>query len=151
VTTTTTGELRRYMSERAMRLGTATAGAPLIPALGMRECKWLNLVLIPHIRNPRMCGAPRHSLRAYDPQPPRWEYPAGAWVLKVDSQGTLDIRGKKWRVSQTLAGNWVQIVRVEQRMLVFYCNALIRELDSGTQRSTIVERWIPESLPDNEL
>jgi transposase InsO family protein len=91
------------------------------------------------------------SLRAYDPQPPRWEYPAGAWVLKVDSQGTLDIRGKKWRVSQTLAGDWVQIVRVEQRMLVFYCNTLIRELDSGTQRSTIVERWIPESLPDNEL
>ena len=91
--------------------------------------------------------SPRH----YDPQPRKWEYPAGAWVLKVDCQGTLEIRGKKWRVSQTLAGDWVQIVQVEQRMLVFYCNTLIRELDPGIQRSTIVERWIPESLPGNEV
>ena len=91
------------------------------------------------------------SVRPYDPQPSRWEYPAGAWVLKVDCQGTLDIRGKKWRVSQTLAGEWVQIVTVEQRMLVFYCNTLIRELDPGTQRSTIVDHWVPDSLSDNSL
>lgn len=89
----------------------------------------------------------RPSPRRYDPHPPRWEYPQGAWVLKVDCQGKLDIRGKKWRVSRTLAGEWVQVVRVEPRMLVFYCNTLIRELDPGTQRSTIVDRWIPGSLP----
>ncbi len=91
------------------------------------------------------------SPRRYDPHPPRWEYPAGAWVLKVDCQGKLDIRGRKWSISDTLAGEHVQIVPIEQRMLVFYCNTLIRELDPAIQRSTIVERWIPEASADSEL
>jgi transposase InsO family protein len=91
------------------------------------------------------------SPRRYDPHPPRWEYPPDAWVLKVDSQGKLDIGGQKWRVSRTLAREWVQLVKVEHRMLVFYCNTLIRELDPGTQRSTIVERCIPGSLPPTEV
>lgn len=85
----------------------------------------------------------RPSPRRYDPQPPRWEYPEGAWVLKVDCQGKLDIQGQKWKVSKSLAGEWVQVVRVEQRMLVFYCATLIRELDPGIQRSKIIEHWIP--------
>jgi transposase InsO family protein len=83
------------------------------------------------------------SPRRYDPHPPRWEYPQGAWVLKVDCQGKLDIKGQKWRVAKALSGEWVQVVRVEQRLLVFYCTTLIRELDPGIQRSKIVERWIP--------
>lgn len=85
----------------------------------------------------------RPSPRRYDPHPPRWEYPEGAWVLKVDGQGKLDIQGQKWKVSKSLAGEWVQVVRVEQRMMVFYCATLIRELDPGIQRSKTVERWIP--------
>jgi Integrase core domain len=91
------------------------------------------------------------STRRYDPHPPRWEYAAGAWVLKVDCQGKLDIQGRKWNVSVSLAGEYVQIVPVDHRMLVFYCNTLIRELDCETQRSTIVERWIPQSSTNNEM
>ena len=90
------------------------------------------------------------SVRRYDPHPPRWEYPAGAWVLKVDCQGKLDIGQQKWRVSKTLAGEWVQVVRVETRMLVFYCNTLVRELDPESQRSNIIERWLPGSLENTE-
>jgi hypothetical protein len=91
------------------------------------------------------------SARRYVPHPPRWEYAPGAWVLKVDGQGKLDLQGRKWKVSRALAGEWVQVVRVEQRMLVFYCATLMRELDPGIQRSTIVERWIPASLPIQKL
>ncbi|HEX9110030.1 MAG TPA: hypothetical protein VF845_01020 [Terriglobales bacterium] len=81
-----------------------------------------------------------------------WEYPPGAWVLKVDCQGKLDICGQKWRVKPDPgAREWVQVVKVKQRMLVFYCNTLIRELDLGTQRATIVARWIPGSLPPTEV
>lgn len=84
----------------------------------------------------------RPSSRRYDPQPPRWEYPKGAWVLKVDSQGKLEIKGQKWKVSKALSGECVQVVSVEQRMMVFYCATLVRELDPATQRSTIIERWV---------
>ena len=87
------------------------------------------------------------SPRRYDPHPPRWEYPQGSWVLKVDCKGKIEIKGQKWRVGKALSGEWVQIVRVEQRMMVFYCTTLIRELDPGTQRSTIVERWVPHTAP----
>jgi transposase InsO family protein len=85
----------------------------------------------------------RPSPRRYDPHPPRWEYPEGAWVLKVDCQGKLDIKGQKWKVSKSLVGEWVEVVPVERRMLVFYCATLIRELDPGIQCSKIVEHWIP--------
>jgi transposase InsO family protein len=93
----------------------------------------------------------RASERRYDPHPPRWEYPSGAWVLKVDCQGKLDIGAQKWRVSKTLAGEWVQVMRVERRMLVFYCNTLVRELDPESQRSNIIERWLPGSSENTEV
>ena len=88
----------------------------------------------------------RPSLRRYDPKPPRWEYPEGAWVLKVDSQGKLDIKDQKWRISKALSGESVQVVRVEDRLLVFYCATLVRELHPSIHRSTIVERWITTEL-----
>src|SRR5487761_1526386 len=82
------------------------------------------------------------SLRRYDPNPPRWQYPEGSRVLKVDCQGKLDIRDTRWRVGRALAGEWVQIVEIESRLQVYYCTTLIRELEPSIQRSTIVERWI---------
>ena len=42
----------------------------------------------------------RPSVRRYDANPPRWEYPAGARVLKVDSQGKLTLAGKNWSISR---------------------------------------------------
>jgi len=42
----------------------------------------------------------------------------------------------------TLAGERVHIQLVEQRLLIYYCNTLVREIDPSIQRSTIVERWI---------
>jgi len=115
--------------------------------------RWEHNHVRPHealgMRTPATLWCP--SPRRYDPHPPRWEYPQGAWVLKVDCQGKLDIQGQKWKVSRALAGEWVQVVPVEQRMMVFYCTTLIRELDPGIQRSTIVERWIPNSPPPTEL
>ena len=92
----------------------------------------------------------RPSPRRYNPQPPRWEYPQGAWVLKVDCQGKLDSQGQKWKVSKALSGEWVQVVPIEQCMKVFYCTTLIRELDPAIQRSTIVERWIPKLVPPTQ-
>jgi len=67
-------------------------------------------------------------------------------VLKVDPQGRIEANGRPWKISKALSGERVQVVNVEERMLVFYCATLIRELDLGTQRSTIIERWVPRLL-----
>jgi hypothetical protein len=51
----------------------------------------------------------------------------------VDSEGKLKIKGQQWNISKALSGEWVQIVPVERRLLVFYCQTLIRELDPALQ------------------
>jgi transposase InsO family protein len=83
----------------------------------------------------------RPSCRRYDPRPPRWEYPRGAWVLKVDPQGKVEVQGWKWKISKALTGEWVQLVAIEDRVLVYYCATLFREIDLRLQCSTIVEHW----------
>ncbi len=91
----------------------------------------------------------RPSRRRYDPQPPQWEYPPGAWVLKVDPQGKVEVKGWKWKISKALAGEWVRLVVIEERVLVYYCATLFREIDLRLQCSTIVEHWrpYPNSVP----
>ncbi len=84
------------------------------------------------------------SSRRYNPQPLRWEYPEGAWVLKVDCQGKIETGGRKWKISRALAGDWVQLLPLGKRILVYYCATLVREIDPAIKRSTIVERLIAE-------
>jgi transposase InsO family protein len=89
----------------------------------------------------------RPSPRPYQPTPPDWQYPHGAWTLKIDCHGTIDIAGRCWRIAKSLAGERVLIQPVEQRYLVFYCNTLVRELDPPMKRSTIVQRFIETEKP----
>jgi transposase InsO family protein len=93
-----------------------------------------------HMQTPSQLWRP--SPRPYNPCPPPWQYPEGAWTLKVDCQGTIDISHRRWRIGKTLAGERVMIQPVEHRFLIFYCNTLVRELDPTMKRSTIVERFI---------
>jgi transposase InsO family protein len=93
----------------------------------------------------------RPSPRRYDPNPPRWQYPEDAWVRKVDSSGKLKLVGRNWNISQALAGDWVQLVQIEQWVQVYYCRTLIRELDLEGQRSTIVERCPSPQVPQPKL
>lgn len=86
----------------------------------------------------------RPSERRYEANPPAWEYPSGSRVLKVDSDGKITLQGEHWLISRALSGERIRLVSVEQRVLVYYCRTLVRELDLGNQRSTIVERWLPD-------
>jgi transposase InsO family protein len=87
------------------------------------------------------------SPRQYTPNPPAWEYPEGAWTLKIDSHGTIDIKEQSYRISKALVGERVRIVEAEERYLIYYCNTLIRELDPATKRSTIIERFVENQPP----
>lgn len=92
-----------------------------------------------HMQTPASRWHP--SPRGYDPEPPRWEYPENAWVLKVDCQGKIEASGRKWKISRALAGDYVHLLPQQERILVYYCSTLVRELDPAIHRSTIVERW----------
>ena len=94
-----------------------------------------------HMRTPASVWRP--SSRHYDPRPPQWEYPAGSWVLKVDPQGKVEVKGWKWKISKALVGEWVRLVALDHRVLVYYCATLCREIDLHLQCSTIVEHWSP--------
>ena len=131
------GSLQRALARRGLR-GQS-------PQQWLDNYRWEHNYLRPHealgMQTPASRWRP--SERRYDPRPPCWLYPEGAWVLKVDCQGKLDIGNAKWLIGRALAGERVQVVQIEQRLQVYYCNTLIRELDPAAQRSRIVARWIP--------
>ncbi len=52
--------------------------------------------------------------------------------------------GRSWNIGQGLRREWVQLLRLEDRVQVYYCRTLVRELDLAIQRSTSVERWIAD-------
>jgi len=139
------GALQRALERRGL--------SGLAPQTWLDRYRWEHNHLRPHEALDMQTPASRWrpSPRRYDPHPARWEYPEGAWVLKVDCKGTLEIGGKKWKVARGLRGEYVQLVKVEHRLQVYYCNTLIRELEPKIQRSTIVERWIPSELPQRQL
>jgi transposase InsO family protein len=84
----------------------------------------------------------RPSARRYEANPAKWEYQAGAELRRLTAQGRLNCEGRSWEISRALAGEWVQLLRIEKRILVYYCRSLVREIDLLTQRSTAVARWV---------
>ena len=82
------------------------------------------------------------SARKYQPNPASWQYPPGAVLRKVDSDGKLHVDGLQWHFSRALSQQWVQIITMEQRVLVYYCTTLIRELDLTAGKSALVRKWI---------
>lgn len=93
------------------------------------------------MQTPASCWHP--SPRRYDPNQPTWEYPEGAWILKVDCQGKVEIAGTKWRIGRAFAAEHVRILEVGSRLQVYYCNTLVRELSRSRGSSTLIGRWIP--------
>jgi transposase InsO family protein len=82
------------------------------------------------------------SARRYEPNRSEWEYESGAEVRKLSTQGQLSLQGRRWDISRALAGQWVQLIRLQERILVYYCRSLVRELDQLTQRSAAADRWV---------
>jgi len=88
----------------------------------------------------------RVSERRYDPQPPAWDYGAGAEVHRLDGAGQLRLAGHRWPVSQALRGQWVEVKRIGEQLLVYYCQSWVRGIDLAAQRSTAVDRWAQPSI-----
>jgi transposase InsO family protein len=110
------------------------------------EFRWEHNQVRPHealaMRTPASVWHP--SSRLYDPQPPRWEYPAGAQVRRLDADGKVNAYGRSWNISHSLRREWVQLLRLEDRVQVYYCRTLVCELDLEIQRATTLARWISQ-------
>jgi hypothetical protein len=57
----------------------------------------------------------------------------------LEKTGQLKLQGRRWQVAGVLANEPVRLIQVEKRVLVFYRNTLIRELDLVLQASTAVQ------------
>jgi transposase InsO family protein len=77
----------------------------------------------------------RKSERPYDPHPAPWEYEPGSKILKLDGRGKMDAYGLRWAISRALQGQRVKLERIGERVLVYYCRTVIRELDLGKHQS----------------
>jgi transposase InsO family protein len=138
----TQGKVERFHGslQRAWRRRGAPQGAL---QAWLDDYRWEHNQVRPHeaLRMKTPASVWRPSEREYDPRPRQWEYPAGSWVLKVDPQGKIEVRGWKWKISKALCGEWVRLERIDDRVLVYYCTTLFREIDLQLQCSTIVEHW----------
>jgi hypothetical protein len=79
------------------------------------------------------------SDRRYEANPSAWEYEPGSEMVKVAGAGQIWVDRRRWEISRALAGEWVQLVRLEQTILVYYCRSLVRELNPLNRQSTAVD------------
>jgi transposase InsO family protein len=79
------------------------------------------------------------SRRPYQPQPPRWEYPAGSAVYRVDANGMIRYQGCRCFIGEALCGEEVACVPLAPVVLVRYRQMYVRELRprSGQSRSLL--------------
>ena len=75
------------------------------------------------------------STHLYSSQPAAWEYPEGAIVKRLNSQGVLDCPGGRRFVCEALANQWVQIEPIDNHWLIKYRHQYIREIDLESGRT----------------
>lgn len=75
------------------------------------------------------------SLRRYRESVAPWAYPSGSEVKEVDSIGQFRLNHRRHYISKALAGRQVGLLEAQQRILVYYRQTLICELDPLLPRS----------------
>lgn len=75
------------------------------------------------------------SPKMYQPNPPAWQYPSGGAVVKLNPQGCFNLRGHRYFVSEALAGQCVQIERLNDKLVVRYRHMYVREINEKTRRT----------------
>jgi transposase InsO family protein len=82
------------------------------------------------------------NLRPYREQPAPWVYATGV-VQRLNSQGCLQWRGRRWFVCEALAGESVCVEEVEHLVVVSYRAMAIRELDLRTRDTRALVLRLP--------
>lgn len=69
------------------------------------------------------------SPKAYNPNPPEWEYPPGSVIKRLNTQGCLDYDYRRLFVCEALASEKVQILKIDNKLVVKFRNMYIREIN----------------------
>jgi transposase InsO family protein len=91
------------------------------------------------------------SRRRYQPQPPRWEYPAGLTVRRVQQNGMVHYHAAQYYVSEALYGEEVACVPLPgaDRVIVTYRHMIVREWWLRSRRSVALLQPIKNEWPAN--
>jgi transposase InsO family protein len=132
----TQGKVERF--HRTLKAGLRHRGIPSVrsewePVLSNFRYEYNNVR--PHEALQMTPPASRYqpSQKAYTPNPPEWEYPEGALVKRLNTQGCLTHDRHRYFVSEALAGEQVQIDAVDHLLLVQYRNTYVREINTKTK------------------
>jgi transposase InsO family protein len=75
------------------------------------------------------------SARAYQKDPPPWDYESGAEVVRLNSKGCVHYQQERYFVCEALAGEPVALDRLDERILVRYRQTYVREIDVQSGRT----------------
>jgi transposase InsO family protein len=77
------------------------------------------------------------NLRAYQEQPREWEY-GGGTVMRLNTQGLLYYRQRRYFVSEALATERVRVDELDGKLLVTFRHMTVREIEIRTGKSRAV-------------
>jgi len=91
------------------------------------------------------------SRRAYQPQPPRWEYPGGTTIRRVQRNGMVHYNAALYYVSEALFGEDIGCVPMADpdRVLVMYRHMIVREWHLRSRHSVALLQPIKDEWPVN--
>ena len=86
------------------------------------------------------------SARAYQATPPRWAYPAGSDVHRIDHNAMISYAGRRFFIAEALIDEEVACTRLADRVLVTYRHMFVRELELRTGRTRTLLRPVDAVL-----
>jgi transposase InsO family protein len=75
---------------------------------------------------------------AFQSNPPEWEYPQGADVRRLNSQGMVEYCGRRYFVCEALGREFVQLQVIDKLLLIKYRHMYIREIERDTGRTKAI-------------
>jgi hypothetical protein len=91
------------------------------------------------------------SERQFQSEPPEWEYPPSMQVVRLAGEGQLCRGGRRWEISNALRRQLVGLEQIGDRVIVFFHNTPLRELDLCSGTNTLISDTIPQrpAKPDS--
>ncbi len=93
------------------------------------------------------------NLRPYQENPREWDYTGGR-VLRLNTQGNLSHKGRRYFVCEALASEWVRVDELDDLLVVTFRQTTVREINLRTGRSVPVlidrENWSRQAGDDVE-